>query len=74
VEAAARQFELDFVRLVTEDYFFVCRKEFLEVESMKRVLAILRSEAFQKAMAQLPGYEAKDAGAVYTVKEAFKPM
>ncbi|HEY6452342.1 MAG TPA: substrate-binding domain-containing protein, partial [Steroidobacteraceae bacterium] len=27
VEAAARQFDLDFVRLVTEDYFFVCRKE-----------------------------------------------
>ena len=72
VEAAARQFELDFVRLVTEDYFFVCRKEFLEVQSMKRVLAILRGEAFQQAMAELPGYEANGAGSVYTVKEVFK--
>ena len=72
VEAAARQFDLDFVRLVTEDYFFVCRKEFLEVEAMKRVLAILRGEAFRNAISQLPGYECRDAGTVYTVKEAFK--
>ena len=46
VEAAARQFELDFVRLVTEDYFFVCRKQILEIDAMKRVLAIMRSEEF----------------------------
>ena len=26
VEAAARQFGLDFIRLLTEDYFFVCRR------------------------------------------------
>src|SRR6266404_1619257 len=30
VEAAARQFGLDFVRLLTEDYFFVCRRAFLD--------------------------------------------
>ena len=28
VEAAARQFGLDFIRLLTEDYFFVCRRRF----------------------------------------------
>jgi molybdate transport repressor ModE-like protein len=72
VEAAARQFDLDFVRLVTEDYFFVCRKEFLEMESMKRVLSILRSEEFQKAISQLPGYHCQGAGSVYSVKEAFQ--
>jgi len=72
VEAAARQFDLDFVRLVTEDYFFVCRREFLEIEAMKRVLAILRGEAFRNAISQLPGYECRDAGTVHTVKEAFK--
>jgi molybdate transport repressor ModE-like protein len=72
VEAAARQFDLDFVRLVTEDYFFVCRKEFLEIEAMKRVLSILRGEAFRKAISEIPGYECRDAGTVYTVKEAFK--
>ena len=74
VEAAARQFDLDFVRLVTEDYLFVCRREFLEIDAMKRVLAILRSDAFQQAISQLPGYRCKDAGAVFTVKEVFRSM
>jgi len=72
VEAAARQFDLDFVRLVTEDYFFVCRKQLLELASIKRVLAIMRSEEFQAAISQLPGYRCKDAGVVKTVQEAFQ--
>ncbi len=71
VEAAARQFDLDFVRLLTEDYFFVCRREFLEVDAMKRLLAIMRGEAFNQAIGQLPGYHCKDAGAVLTVKDVF---
>jgi molybdate transport repressor ModE-like protein len=72
VEAAARQFDLDFVQLVTEDYFFVCRKQLLELGSIKRVLAIMRSEEFQTAISQLPGYRCKDAGVVKTVQEAFQ--
>jgi molybdate transport repressor ModE-like protein len=72
VEAAARQFDLDFVRLVTEDYFFVCRKQLLELEAMKRVLAIMRGEEFQAAISQLPGYRLNDAGSVKTIKEAFQ--
>jgi molybdate transport repressor ModE-like protein len=72
VEAAARQFDLDFVPLVTEDYFFVCRKQLLELEAMKRVLSIMRSEEFQTAISQLPGYRIKDAGSVKTVNEVFR--
>jgi molybdate transport repressor ModE-like protein len=72
VEAAARQFDLDFVRLVTEDYFFVCRKQLLELEAMKRVLSIMRGEEFQTAISQLPGYRSSDAGSVKTVKQAFQ--
>ena len=72
VEAAARQFQLDFVRLVTEDYFFVCRKQFLETEAMKRVLAIMQGEEFQTAISQLPGYETSDAGSVKTVSAVFR--
>jgi molybdate-binding protein len=69
VEAAARQFDLDFIRLETEDYFFVCRKELLKLDSMKRVLAIMQGEEFQQAISRLPGYRSKDAGIVKTVKE-----
>lgn len=70
-EAAARQFDLDFVRLVTEDYFLVCRKQFLELEPMKRILTIMRGEEFATAISRLPGYRSKDAGCVKTLAEAF---
>jgi molybdate-binding protein len=72
VEAAARQFDLDFVRLVTEDYFFICRKQLLELEPMKRVLAVMRSNEFRDAISELPGYRCKDAGAIKTIREAFQ--
>jgi len=72
VEAAARQFDLDFVRWVTEDYFFVCHKHTLESESVQRVLAIMRSKEFHDAVAQLPGYTAKDAGSVKGMREALR--
>ena len=69
VEAAARQFDLDFIRLLTEDYFFVCRQAFLETEPMRRVLDIMKGSEFHKAVAALPGYEATNTGSVHTVKE-----
>jgi molybdate-binding protein len=74
VEATARQFDLEFVRLVTEDYFFVCPKQLLELEAMKRVLSIMRGEEFQATISQLPGYKSSDAGSVKTVKEAFQGL
>jgi molybdate transport repressor ModE-like protein len=72
VEAAARKFDLDFVRLVTEDYFFVCRKQILELDAMKRVLAIMRGEEFQQAISKLPGYKSSDAGTVKRIEDAFQ--
>lgn len=72
VEAAARQFDLDFIRLLTEDYFFVCRKQMLEHEAVIRVLHVMRSEAFQQAIAELPGYGGRDAGRVLGVREMLR--
>jgi molybdate-binding protein len=69
VEAAARQFDLDFIRILTEDYFFVCRQTFLETEPMRRVLDIMKGGEFQTSIAALPGYEATNTGSVHTVKE-----
>ena len=68
VEAAARLFGLDFVRLLTEDYFFVCKRGFIETEPMQRVLTIMKGREFQDAIATLPGYVATNTGAVSTVK------
>jgi len=72
VEAAARMFDLDFVRLVTEDYFFVCAKQTLELESVQRVLAVMRSKAFHDAVAELPGYVATEAGVIKSVRDALQ--
>ncbi len=72
VEAAARQFDLDFVRLITEDYFFVCRKASLEDDSVQRVLSIMRSAEFQEAVTSLPGYRANHPGEIRTVREVLR--
>jgi molybdate-binding protein len=69
VEAAARQFGLDFIRLLTEDYFFVCRRAFLETEPMQRLLDVVKGHAFHAAVAALPGYRTVNTGAVNTVRE-----
>jgi molybdate-binding protein len=72
VEAAARQFDLDFVRLITEDYVLVCGKNIVEEPPVRQLLEILRSTEFSAAIAQLPGYVAKDAGVVKGVNEALR--
>jgi molybdate-binding protein len=72
VEAAARQFELDFVPLATEDYFFVCRKHILENASVQRLLEIMRSREFLDSIKKLPGYTARDAGQVKAIMEVLR--
>jgi hypothetical protein len=44
----------------------------LELEPMKRVLAVMRSNEFRDAISDLPGYRCKDAGAIQTIREAFQ--
>jgi molybdate-binding protein len=72
VEAAARQFDLDFVRLVSEDYVFVCFKQLLETDAVKRILSVMRSPEFHAAVSGLPGYAVRDAGVIKPVREVFR--
>lgn len=72
VEAAARQFDLDFVRLATEDYFLVCRAETLDLAPVRRLTELMRGEAFHNEIGSLPGYMPKDMGMVRTIPEMFR--
>lgn len=71
VEAAARQFEMAFVPVVTEDYVFVCHRRSLEHPPVQRILGVMRGDAFAKAIAALPGYSATEPGAIRSIEEVF---
>ena len=58
VETPARQFKLDFVPLLTERYFLLCEARSLESPAVRELLAIVRGEAFKRAVDALPGYQA----------------
>ncbi len=72
VEAAARQFGLDFVPVLTEDYVFLCHSQILDHPAMERVLSVMRGAEFARAISALPGYQVKEPGMVKTIREVFR--
>jgi putative molybdopterin biosynthesis protein len=64
VQAAAAQYRLDFVPLCTERYYLACRAAEVESPAIAALVALLRGAAFRQRVAALPGYDARDAGAV----------
>ena len=72
LEVPARRFGLDFVPLVTERYFFLCRNEFLADPAMQQFDAVMRDPAFRAQVAQLPGYDPTDAGRTEPATDLFR--
>jgi molybdate-binding protein len=72
VETPARQFKLDFIPSQRERYFLLCDERTLERDDVARLLAVLQGEEFRSAVDALPGYQAHDAGRVFTLEEAFE--
>lgn len=70
VEAAARDFGLDFRPLVEEDYFLVCLKAALDTPQVQALRATLTSPAWAQALQALPGYGAQQAGEVLSLTRA----
>jgi molybdate-binding protein len=62
LEVPARRFGLDFVPLVTERYFFLCRNDFLADPAMQQFDSVLHDAAFRAQVALLPGYDPSEAG------------
>ena len=74
VETAARQFDLDFVPVLTERYFFVCAQATLADPRFAEVLAFLKNARFQAEVSKLPGYDASAMGSVMQLRDAFPNM
>ena len=70
IEAAARQFALDFLPLVDEDYFLVCLKDALDHPAVAKLRALLAGPAWPQALHDLPGYAVRRGGEVLSLTQA----
>lgn len=62
VETAARNFDLDFIPVVRERYFFACERRALESAVVTSALAVMASPEFRAALDALPGYDGTACG------------
>jgi len=62
LRAAAARYGLDFVPLATERYYLALQRRSLSEAPVQLLLATLRGRDFQQRAAQLPGYDASNAG------------
>jgi molybdate transport repressor ModE-like protein len=74
VEMGARKFDLDFVPILTERYFFVCDESLLNDSRFNPVLEILQSASFHAEVDTIAGYDATNTGLVQTLNEAFPSL
>ena len=70
IEAAARQFGLDFVPLVSEAYYVVCLQQTLELPAVRALRQVLQQAAWADTLASLPGYQPAHAGEVLSLTRA----
>lgn len=71
VQTAAERFKLDFIPIARERYFFAVSADALDQPKMRKVIEVVRSDAFRDAVRQLAGYDATDTGEILTLPQAF---
>lgn len=64
LELPARACQLDFVPVVQEHYFLLCRPATLQLPAVQAILHALHERTFLAGEAQLPGYDFTHAGRV----------
>lgn len=69
VETAARRFDLDFIPIARERYFFACNAKALEQDILKPALSIMHSDAFHAVINQLAGYDGAQSGLIASLDE-----
>ncbi len=67
IRAAARALDLDFVPLAQEQYQLVLPKAHFEADLLQPLLALLHDGRFRQAVADMPGYDVAEMGAVTVV-------
>ncbi|MGB7541190.1 MAG: substrate-binding domain-containing protein [Burkholderiales bacterium] len=70
IRAAAAQYGLGFIPLVTERYLLACRGDRIDPAVLREVSALLRGRRFKDIIAGLPGYDDAIAGIIMDVGEA----
>ena len=62
--AAARALDLDFIPVTEERYDLIIPRQFLQLPGMKKILEIINSASFQKAVDGMGGYSTRQTGQV----------
>jgi putative molybdopterin biosynthesis protein len=70
IKAAAAEYELDYLPLLTERYYLACRREALASSPVVEFLALLGGEEFRAILASLPGYGNGITGQVFEIGDA----
>jgi putative molybdopterin biosynthesis protein len=65
IKAAAAEYELDYLPLLTERYYFACRREALLDPGVQGFVALLGGDEFRAILSALPGYGGGIAGHVF---------
>jgi len=71
VEAAARQFKLDFLPMMEERYMLACRTESLREPAICELISLLQGQEFEETVRQVPGYSVDNPGEIVTVQSVF---
>lgn len=71
VETAAKRFDLDFIPLARENYFFACKTSALNQSLVKNVRTLMQDNSFREVVNALPGYDGSQAGTIFTFEEIF---
>ena len=74
IETAARQFDLDFVPVISERYFLLCDRSMLIDPRFKPLHEYLKTSEFRTEVSKLPGYDSASTGTVMTLQEAFPQL
>ncbi len=71
VGTAAQRFQLDFIALVRERYFFALRRDALEDPLLSDLLAQLHLPSYHASVDALTGYDAAETGKILSLEQAF---